>query len=191
MVAWARHVPRQADTNSDGSISKRELYRAFERLGLNMTPSEELSFWKTIDRDQNNRVDWREFRRAGLALHSLGELRLASPSAAAPAGAGHATVFAQRTYSDEARVHSAATRLSILARRGSEELIRGARSVLVAGGVAVSSALSALAALELWAAGEVGEGSARSVRSWLSNGWSAAIASRASRVPSVAESTRT
>ena len=44
------------------------------------------------------------------------------------------------------------------------------RAVAMAGGVAVSSALSALAALELWAAGEVGEGSARSVRSWLSSG---------------------
>ena len=79
-------------------MSKRELYRAFARLGLQVTAGEELRFWRAIDGDGNGRVDWREFRRAGLALHSLGELTatappppplypLSSPAAAAAAAA--------------------------------------------------------------------------------------------------------
>ena len=129
---------RACDTDASGNISKRELYRALDRLGLKATTSEQLAFWNVIDRDHNNVIDWAEFRRAGLALHNLGELRLNVPNPTgrtarhSPETSG-AGAFARRNYSDEGRVDEASKSLAFLARRGSEELIRGTMRELLRG----------------------------------------------------------
>ena len=134
---------KACDTDASGNISKRELYRALDRLGLKATTSEQLAFWNAIDRDHNNVIDWSEFRRAGLALHNLGELRLNEPAPNAQTAGGRAAkhspetsgagAFARRTYSDEGRVDEASRSLAVLARRGSEELIRGTMRALLRG----------------------------------------------------------
>ena len=128
---------RDCDTDASGNISKRELYRALERLGLKASGSEQLAIWNRIDRDHNNVIDWAEFRRAGLALHDLGELRLNAPYPDVHHAGGHHGAFAagptHRTLSDEVRVDEASKSLAVLARRGSEELIRGTMRVLMRG----------------------------------------------------------
>lgn len=100
------------DLDHDGRLSKRELYRAFARLGLKVTAGEELRFWRAIDGDGNGRVDWREFRRAGLALHSLGELTATAPQPGADALGCSSTSVASTSPSSSLRSPALSSPLS-------------------------------------------------------------------------------
>jgi len=60
---WA--VFRAADADGSGNISKRELYRAIEQAGIEMTHSEKIALYKAGDADESGSMEWGEFQRAG------------------------------------------------------------------------------------------------------------------------------
>ncbi|KAL1496384.1 hypothetical protein AB1Y20_016339 [Prymnesium parvum] len=74
------HAFMAADTDGSGAISKRELYRALDAVGLYASPSEQLAIWKMFDRNSKGKVEWGEFSTIGRAL-------LRTSSAAALSGA--------------------------------------------------------------------------------------------------------
>ena len=123
-----------------GSISKRELYRALEAVGLAATPSEQLAIWKVFDRNNNGKVEWQEFRTIGRAL-----LKAAATSAA-PAAAGlgrrlplgsqlaqpRQGAFTRRPLEEERSLQAAATQIQELARKRSQQRLMAVKAQLAA-----------------------------------------------------------
>jgi len=119
----------QFDVDADGQLSKRELYRALEQLGLRLTPSQQLDIWKTFDRDHNGRVDWSEFRRVGASLIEIALLsstasrvvgRFSSPSSpTSPAGK-----FARKPFSVSQLTDQASQSIQSVARQHSLDRLK-------------------------------------------------------------------
>ena len=110
------------DTDCSGVLSKRQLYAALARVGLTLTPAEQLRIWKLFDRDANGSIDWDEFRALGAALLELSDARPRANGALSKAQERGG--FAQRSYDDRQKMILAAERIQGLARQRSLEHVR-------------------------------------------------------------------
>lgn len=81
-----------ADTDGSGSVSKKELYRAFDRIGLRGTAKERAQLYEYADRDKSGKIEWPEFLKLGRKFCRLKTL----PGKGAPGRLSKADVVRQR-----------------------------------------------------------------------------------------------
>jgi Ca2+-binding EF-hand superfamily protein len=81
-----------ADVDSSGSVSKKELYRAFDQIGLRGTAKERATLYEYADGDRSGQIEWPEFLKLGRKFCQLKAL----PAEGKPGRLSKAEVVRQR-----------------------------------------------------------------------------------------------
>ena len=69
-----RRAFESIDLDGSGSISKRDLYRALQAVGVDASTSEMLALYQSVGADGSGQLSWKEFKALGARFRQLADL---------------------------------------------------------------------------------------------------------------------